>query len=401
MTGYFVANFSSDNTSWPSEIVTNFPNDSTSWPSEIVTNNPNENTSWPAVTQNQRIVVGVIFLLITIIGLIGNTLVIFAVFASKKLQTFNNIFVVNLSVADYLTCLTIPLQCVVIFSPDDTFPLPNWACAVVGASSFICVGCSVYTLASIGTYRLILLYDNGRGRIASKLQKTYIAVVWIAATWFVPALVNIIPHVIGAGQLGYNEIYHACGANTSHEGHRYLEYTQIFGMYLVPFIIIIVTYTWIFIILRRMTRKMVRRFSVNSTSLGLSRQNSVTGNQIRRRQIVITKNMFYVLIAFIICLTPYAICLGFPDLNGQLFAATFVTASSCVNPFLYGFKHPNFNEVFEAMLKCKCGNVPEQSHAFKRLRRISTTTMTTELRLASRSSEGPKWEIENNGGKEN
>ena len=228
--------------------------------SEIGTNFTNDNTSWPVVTQSQRIVVGVILLLIAITGLIGNTLVIFAVFASKKLQTFNNIFVVNLSVADYLTCLTIPLQCVAIFSPDDTFPLPNWACAVVGASSFICVGCSVYTLASIGTYRLILLYDNGQGRMASKLQTTYIAIVWIATTWIVPILVNTIPHVIGAGQLGYNEIYHACGANTSHEGHRYLEVTQIIGMYAVPFIIIIVTYTWIFVILRRITRQMVRKF---------------------------------------------------------------------------------------------------------------------------------------------
>ena len=344
--------------------------------SEIVTLNLlNNNTLLPvlAVTQSQRTVVGVILLLIAIVGLIGNTLVIFAVFASKKLQTFNNIFVVNLSVADYLTCLTIPLQCVVIFSPDDMFPLPNWVCAVVGASSFTCVGCSVYTLASIGTYRLIVLYDNGQGQIALKLQKTYIAVVWIATTWIVPLLVNIIPHMIGAGQLGYNEIYHACGANTSHHGHRYLELTQIFGMYLIPFIIIIVTYTWIFVILRRVTRRMVRKFSVTvSTGHGLIRNESVE-NRIRQRQIDITKNMFYVLVAFIICLTPYAICLCFPDLNGQLYAATFVTANSCVNPFLYGFKHPNFKEVFQVMLKCKCRNVPEQSSAFKRLRQISTT----------------------------
>ncbi|XP_072037289.1 allatostatin-A receptor-like [Amphiura filiformis] len=266
--------------------------------------------------------------------------------------------------------------CVVIFSPDDVLPIPNWACGIVGASSFICVGCSVYTLASIGTYRFILLKDVA-GRVAPKFQKPSIAVFWIATTWIIPVLVNVIPHVIGAGHLGFNENYHACGAQTSHPRHRELEIAQTFGMYLIPFIIIIVTYTLIFVAIRRHTNQMVRRLSIrlstSSSGHSLNRDSERT-RQIRQRQIIITRNMFYVVLAFIVCLTPYAICLVFPDLNGQLYAAAFVSANSCINPFLYGFKHPHFGDVFKALLKCQCGQVPERSPALKRLLRITSTT---------------------------
>ena len=167
------------------------------------------------VSHNQRIIVGVVFLLISILGTLGNGLVIFAVFASTKLQTLNNALVVNLSIADLLTCLIIPWHCLVILSPDDASPIPNWACGMIGATTFICVGCSLYTLASIGTYRFILCMDPLK-RKSPRLHTAHFATVLIATTWIMPVLVNIVPHAIGAGSFGYNEKYHACGAERRH-----------------------------------------------------------------------------------------------------------------------------------------------------------------------------------------
>ena len=109
------------------------------------------------VSHHQRVSVGVLFLFISILGTLGNGLVIFAVFASTKLQTLSNAFVVNLSIADLLTCLIIPWQCAVILSPDDVFLISNWACGVIAGTTFISAQSSLFTLASIGTYRFILL----------------------------------------------------------------------------------------------------------------------------------------------------------------------------------------------------------------------------------------------------
>ena len=305
----------------------------------------------PAVTHTQRIVVGAVLLVIAITGLIGNVL---AIFVTKSIphNGFIRILTRSLSVADFLTCVMVILQCVVIFSPDDVFPLPNWACAVVGGSSFIFVGCSVYTLAAIGLGSLVkfkwlfltLTKRNG--------------IMCLPAIWVVPMLINVVPHAIGVHQLGYNEIYHACGATHSHNGHPYFEMTQIVCMYVIPLIAMIVSYSWILVIFYRSSSRIC---SIPHTNTSIERY------RLMRAVILCLLRIA----AFIVFLTPYAICMFLPwlnpDLHGQLYAAIFVIANSCANPFVYVFNSSNsFKIIFvrsKALLKKwqHRNNVPEHS----------------------------------------
>ena len=342
-------------------------------------------TLYPVVSHDARVVLGVIHLSITVAGIFGNGFVIFAVFASKKLQTFTNMFVVNLSVADLLACIMMQLQCYMMLSPDGApYPLSKMTCAIVATLLCTACGCSLYTLASIAFYRLVLLTDKSRTR-ADKLQTLPCAIVWIGSTWIIPLLVNVITHAFAAEQFGYNKKYHVCGAESEDGRNHEIEIAQVFGLYTVAFIVITVSYGYIFCYVRRHTLETLKELdhdyeskndkSCNWKTLSMKRSWKRTGSttstqsenakQLFRRQITITKNMFYVVLAFVICITPYTVCLVFPHLNGLLHSAVLLMFNSNINPILYGFKHPHFRQVFKCLLTCRWTNVPRPSEAFK------------------------------------
>ena len=168
------------------------------------------------------------------------------------------------------------------------------------------------------------------------------------------------------GDLVTTKKYHACGAKSAHPRYHELEISQAFGLFAVPFTVIVVSYVLIFFHVRRHNREILtfQNGSNMETSTSLAKR-------VRQRQINITKNMFYVVIAFTICITPYTICLLFPQLNGLLYSAVLVTANAGINPILYGYKHPTFREIFSALLKRQWNDVPEKSIGFKKLLQVT------------------------------
>ncbi|XP_072036956.1 alpha-1D adrenergic receptor-like [Amphiura filiformis] len=346
------------------------------------------------VSHDQRLICGIFYLAITVAGILGNGIVIFAVFASKKLQTFTNMFVVNLSVADLLSCLMMQLQCVMMLSPDGVeYPLSKDFCAFVAGALCVACGCSLYTLASIGFYRYVLLTDKSRTR-ADTLQTKLVAVPWIGLTWIVPMVVNLVTHAFAREQFGYNEKYHVCGAQDETGMNHEIEIAQVFGLYSVAFIIVVISYLKIYVYIHKHTLNTLRELdnesqfsptrwrtlSIKSWTSTTNRKRTAStmsnssqtenARQLYRRQITITKNMFYVVLAFTICITPYSVCLIFPQLNGLLYSGVLLMFNSCINPMLYGLKHPHFRQVFKCLLTCQWSRVPKPSNAFKKIRTL-------------------------------
>ena len=82
-----------------------------------------------------RIGLGCCWIIIAILGLVGNSLVILSVILSKKLRTVTNAFVVNLSVADLWTSLSYPWQAVAILSRG-SWPLATEGPCYIAAVQF-------------------------------------------------------------------------------------------------------------------------------------------------------------------------------------------------------------------------------------------------------------------------
>ncbi|XP_022079999.1 melatonin receptor type 1B-A-like [Acanthaster planci] len=337
----------------------------------------------------QRAIVATLILIISLIGIAGNSLVILAVLLSTKLRTATNAFVVNLSVADFLTCLVIPWDAVALLSEDDGMLVGEWVCSVVGATIFTTVGCSIYTLASIGLNRFLLIT-----RSTGTYRKIYTPRkigVWLLVIWLVPLLTCTIPPLLNVGALGFNKQFRFCGSINTHP--RYNTYNLIIStvLYPIPFAVIIVSYSLIWIHLRRQAKKLVTSPHQrpvtpppSSVSALSSQKDEIPMSQLpvgvattnasppprKNRQTEVTKNMLYVVCGFGVCLTPYSINL-FVNGHSPLipYTTVIVLLNHCINPLIYATKHRDFKKVFGCIARCQWVLIPNPSNILKALTR--------------------------------
>ncbi|PIK43764.1 putative alpha-1A adrenergic receptor-like [Apostichopus japonicus] len=111
---------------------------------------------WEFTDYGQRILIGCLLILISLSGVFGNALVIFSVYVSRKLRKAINVFVVNLAIADLVTCLGIVSNIIALLSRNG-WPFANWICAVSATTLMTCLGVSLYTLGVISINRFVLI----------------------------------------------------------------------------------------------------------------------------------------------------------------------------------------------------------------------------------------------------
>ncbi|XP_033632125.1 beta-1 adrenergic receptor-like [Asterias rubens] len=315
---------------------------------------------------NQRIVVACLFALISALGTVGNSLVIVAVILSRKLRTATNVFVVNLSLADLFTSLILPWNVVALLSPDG-WPIDGAFCAVAAVVLFTCVSCSVYTLAAIAINRFVIIT-----RPMHK-YKTYYSkwklVVMVIGTWGISFFIATIPLIFGLGELGYDVKYGTCTHKTSHHLSDYYSMAQSLLIYPIPMTTIVVCYIAVFRHVRNHAKNITEQSDSSSTQSQFThpvRRESSHRQSISRRQVEITKNLFYVVCAFFLCITPYCAALVIPKSEPFIpWAGAIILLNSCINPVIYATKHPYFKQVIKAILCCKLSSIPEPSSCLR------------------------------------
>ncbi|XP_038053932.1 alpha-1D adrenergic receptor-like [Patiria miniata] len=348
-------------------------------------NNSTENPPFEFNDYTQRVIVAIMFLIVILLGTVGNSLVILAVILSKKLRTTTNAFVVNLGVADLSTCLVLPWSVVAMLSTNG-LPVGEWVCSMTVVIQATCIGCSTHTLAFIGLQRLLLIKrPMTTYRDIYTLRKI---AVWLAVAWCIPLLVTLIPPLADVGGVGYKKKYHLCGFLSDHPRSKDYDLILVFVLYPTPLITIIICYVLIWKHLRNHAKKVtapesseklvtthmtvvsqsVATVNTCSNHARTSTQGTFRKSQMSRRMTEITKNMFYIVCAFMLCLTPYAICLLKDGTDPFLpYALAILLFNSCVNPLIYATKHRDFKTVFRCILRRKWEDIPEPSDFLKTL----------------------------------
>ncbi|PIK53870.1 putative alpha-1A adrenergic receptor-like [Apostichopus japonicus] len=386
-----------------------------------------------------RIIVAAILLIASVLGSVGNALVILAVVASKKLRTSTNAFVVNLAVADFLTSMFLPFLALSLVIDNDP-AIPPWLCGTAMAFVYSCLGCSLYTLASIAINRLLLITKPTH--VCKKLFQPKVLSAWISGIWMVTFAITVLPLMLNTGQLGYDNQYHICGGVSTHPKTGTYEAILVLGLYPIPLLLILVSYVYLYVHIRLHGRRMMgirgepnemsstattksasvadkRRIVPNGTPIvsetmspvtspiaksptvdsfdappgsrditpditprPIRRQLTTTGDctptlgqmrksarkKISKRHLQITKNLFYIVCAFLLCLTPYFIVFLVDHKGaGVIYAASAIFFNSCVNPFVYATKHPHFKKVFKCILRCNLKGVPEPADFLRSL----------------------------------
>ncbi len=311
------------------------------------------------ITHAQRAVIGVLVILVCIFGFFGNSLTIFAVVLSKKLRSTTNVFVVNLAVADLLSCLFQPWDAVGLLSMGG-WPIAGWICTVSSGISLVCLSFTVIDLAFIAVNRYLKILFPLR-----KYQMVYSArniIIMLTSGWLYCFCVVILPPCFGVGHIGYSHDLKTCASDESNQYSSIYTAVSAGLIYPIPFIIVIFCYTKILLYVRRHHKLINKRRKTSS----LRRDVNVAPDS---QQIQITKNLMYVVIAFVLCLGPFTISISIDALKpARHWTGLLALSNSAVNPVIYGLKHPGFREVFGYILKGKWKYIPEPAsfvHQFR------------------------------------
>ncbi|XP_039613996.1 C3a anaphylatoxin chemotactic receptor-like [Polypterus senegalus] len=278
-------------------------------------------------SQGMNIFSVVLYSLIFVLGVPGNAIVIW--FTVLKLnRTVNTTWFLNLAVADFICCLSLPFLIASILLKN-TWPYGNILCKIIPSIIILNMFSSVFILTLISIDRFLLVtkpvwsQNNRTVRWARLLS---------GAAWFLAALMCLPIVIHKEEKFSSNSTY--CVYNQTPQSKKAMVFTRVIFGFLVPFFIICVSYTLI-------------TLKVKNSQFGKSRKTF--------------KVILAVIVAFFICWTPYHIIdiLNIQDMSVEMeetivsldhFTICLTYFNSCLNPFLYVFMGPEFRSKFKMSL---------------------------------------------------
>ncbi len=331
----------------------------------------NESTIEVVPRPVDRYIVAALFSVIMSAGLFGNGLVIAAVIVSKELQSVTYAFVVALSVSDLLTMLNIPWSIVAILSTDG-WPLPHWICALTGLNMIALIGFSICTMACIAVNRLLLFTISRQtfDKIFSPINTALIIVINGVFNYTVASP----PVYSNFGKLGYDRQYSSCTWDKTNSNSEIFELFVVSFQYPIPLLVCITCYIKLFFVIRNQTKVMLStQDSTGSTSAASNLRKSLS-----KRQMQVTKSMFYILCTFLACTVPFAIIM-MSSSPGRLgpYTGCILLLNSALNPLIYATKMPHFKTDMKRVLFCR------YSQAHKRHEHGETAPMCKQVTTAN------------------
>ncbi|XP_022085312.1 melatonin receptor type 1C-like [Acanthaster planci] len=308
-------------------------------------------------------------LVLSILGTFGNMLVIAAVILSKKLWHVTNMFVLNLSIVDLLICVyVIPMNAVVFFKAEQS-PTIKPFCTIAGLMFVLCFGCSINNLMCIAISRYAIIRLNGAAY--AKLFSQRRTALAIGMTWLIPMFGELVPTLTGCLKPGYDEDFSACNVDVKNT-HKGCAVIVLFSIVPVQFCVLFWSCAMVF----RHIRTHAKRVQHLEAPIEMQVHNAQRIQQPRpntKLQVEVSKNLLLVVCAFIVCILPATICslllftLKDNTTVRKVMPGTIVilSANSCLNPMIYGFKHPHFKTVFNCILRGRFDQIPDRNRICK------------------------------------
>ncbi|XP_071115628.1 allatostatin-A receptor-like [Haliotis cracherodii] len=327
----------------------------------------NDNEEEPVIFTPETRIVPALFLIIFVVGLIGNGLLVYIVVRHAAMRTVTNLYLVNLSVVDILFLVAcVPLTSVAYGITD--WPFGDGLCKFVNYTMGVCLAVSVMTLAATGLDRYYAIIHPVRSRTfrTSKRAMAIMLGIWVA---------SVLIMVPRAFLYGLSELWHFHDMRmfcNRHQGahdqiwivRRKVDSILMFlAMFLLPQVILSFCHC-------RIVRKLW-----TSVRPG-SRPNDISLTALRARR-KIAKIIFAITVAFGVGWLPIHIVRLHEDFIGsgnkiifkdrEVFALCFSYGANAINPIIYCLLSGNFRYHFKMAIMCK-------RHPSRRVRRFLSTS---------------------------
>ncbi|CAB3399848.1 unnamed protein product [Caenorhabditis bovis] len=323
-----------------------------------------------------RLVLFLLYITVFVVAVTGNFLVVYVVMTNKKMQTVTNIFITNLAVSDIMVNFTslwlTPMYTYIghwIFGGGLCHGLPLFQ----GTSIFI----STMTLTAIAIDRYIVIVHNSSNVNINDRMSMRTCIIIIVMIWST-SLCLVMPYAVN---MKLNFIGEPCNFMICSEDWSSESFRTVFGVFvmslqfIVPFILIGISYTciWVFLSSRRFVRE---------------RKNETNRKKRLLRMLII------MVVIFAVCWFPFNLLNILRDIKWDAFLKPYFSfvfllvhlismTATCWNPILYAWMNESFREEFAKAVPFLFGRENKNNGRVLVLADKKTTTPRNESNCTS------------------
>ncbi|XP_067901753.1 somatostatin receptor type 1-like [Heterodontus francisci] len=280
----------------------------------------------------RMVVIQFIYAIVCLIGLVGNSMVIFVILRYAKMKTATNIYILNLAIADELFMLSVPFLSA--SAALQRWPFGSLMCRTVLSVDGINQFTSVFCLTVLSVDRYVAVVHPIK---AARYRRPTVAKIINICVWIL-SLIVILPIIIFAGTAPTQDGEVVCNFLWPQPSWSvaFVIYTFLLG-FLIPVFAICLCYILIIVKMRVVALK-------------------AGWQQRRRSEKKITRMVLMVVTVFVICWMPFYVVqlanvfLSRLDTTVTHLCVILSYANSCANPILYGFLSDNFKRSFQRIL---------------------------------------------------
>uniref|UniRef100_A0A182INH5 G-protein coupled receptors family 1 profile domain-containing protein n=1 Tax=Anopheles atroparvus TaxID=41427 RepID=A0A182INH5_ANOAO len=287
---------------------------------------------------------------ISILAVIGNSLVIWIVVTTKQMQTITNMFIANLALADVtIGVFAIPFQFQAALL--QRWNLPEFMCPFCPFVQLISVNVSVFTLTAIAVDRHRAIINPLRARTSKNISKFVISSIWILSFALAAPILftlRVRPNYVIV-MTGLNDTY----TNATVPFCKIVNF-ELAEILLYRYLLVLVQYFIPLFVISFVYIQMAFRLWGSKTP----------GNAQDSRDITMLKNKKKVIKMLIIVVALFGVCwfplqlynilhVTWPDIDHYRFINIIwfvcdwlAMSNSCYNPFIYGIYNEKFKREF-------------------------------------------------------
>ena len=293
--------------------------------------------------------VEVFFLVIlNFLSLTGNIMVCIAVYKNARLRRTTSLYIIALAVSDLMSAVFVmPLTLGVVITGEWVYGpvmclFHSFFGGIVVYASTVTMG-----LTAFDRYMRICKSEQQYKKFFSPRKSR----TWMACAWFFIACYSVVPKLAGLQDYEFVPGYAICAVAHLSESGKIIHYTIVLSLFFLTSLI-----TTIFSYIK--VAKMIRQHNAVMSS---TIHRAATGSSITVQELKLSKSLFVVVFAFMICWIPFWVIVVVGRFhvvekmprNIELLTSFFIYLSNTINPFIYAGMNPIFKSEFKKMFCCE------------------------------------------------
>ncbi|XP_071035227.1 G-protein coupled receptor moody-like isoform X3 [Parasteatoda tepidariorum] len=291
--------------------------------------------------ERKRRIAQIAFLIISCIGIFGNSVSILAMASSKKLRSPTTTFVITLCIADGLFCVHTFIN--------NTMPQWNrnhYFCVLISAAKCFVGTESVFLLVAITINRYVCVHYPKH--YSSMYRSKYVA-GQIAFTWMCALTFAILPFFGYFGTYGYHPKSGLCVLLQPNSNSGTISFFTTF--FALPITVFVICYSRIYWSTCKLSKQL------RSLDVSVNAACDRSSNHVDAGEMKILKVMFVISISFVICLLPMGLVKLY-DNNANIPALTVlsylgINLANVINPIIYVLMGAEYRKAYLELFSCK------------------------------------------------